>query len=92
MAKEEINQIKDGIDKACRKVVLQEEILKLKQQCEQQLTQAKQQLIFWDTRVKQLTGSLANCDAILAKSQKVKTLELESDNTRPKKNESTKSD
>lgn len=85
MAKKKIDsEIKDKIAKVCKQVVLQEEIIKLQQQLQQQLTQAREQLIFWDTKIKQLSGALANCNVILEKSQKAKTLELEGDNTKPK--------
>jgi len=84
MAKKEIDKIKDKIAKVCKEIVLQEEIIKQKQQIEQQLAQARQQLVFWDTKIKQLSGALANCNAILEKSQKAKVLELEGDNTKPK--------
>lgn len=82
--KEAGKNIKDKIAKACKQVILQEEVIKQKQQIGQQLAQARQQLVFWDTKIKQLSGALANCNAILAKSQKAKVLELESDNTKPK--------
>lgn len=83
--KEAGNDIKDKIAEVCKEVVLQEEIIKLQQQLQQKLAEARQQLVFWDTKIKQLSGALANCNAILEKSQKAKVLELEGDNTKPKK-------
>lgn len=77
-------EVKKQLDQVCKQVVLQEEIIKQKQQIEEQLAIAKQQLVSWDTKIKHLSGALANCNAILEKSQKAKTLELESDNTKPK--------
>lgn len=81
----ETKGVEKQIKEVVQKVVLEEEVTKLKQQTEKQLTQARQQLTIWDTRVKQLTGSLAGYNSILEKSQKAKSLILESNNTEPKK-------
>lgn len=93
MPKKQVDsEIKDKIAEVCKEVVLQEEVAKLKQQIQQKLTQAGQQLIqarqqikLWENKIYELSGSLATCNAILEKSQKAKTLELESDNTNKEK-------
>lgn len=93
MSKKEVGSgIKDKIAEACRQVILQEEVVKLKQQIQQQLTQAGQQLIqarqqvkLWENKIHELSGRLGTCNAILEKSQKAKVLELEGNNTKPEK-------
>lgn len=48
------------------------EVIKLKTEFTKQLNQAKQQLLIWNTKIKELTGSLAACDIILKKSEEKK--------------------
>lgn len=71
-----------------KQVVLAEEVVNLSKQLHTQLNQAKEnlaatkeQVAVWDTRVKQITGSLATCNTLLQKRQKPTSLILESDNT-----------
>lgn len=71
-----LKKTEEQVKKVVQKVVLESEIVKLKQQTEQQLNQAKQQLLFWNAKVKQFTGSLITYNDILAKSQEVKNLKL----------------
>lgn len=86
---EPAKEIAEKIDQACKEVVLVEEIEKLKEQSMQQLSQAKdnfatakQQLALWDTRIKQVTGSLATCNTLLEKRQKTKSLILQDDHNK----------
>ncbi len=51
-------------------VIPKEEIEKLKNETEQQLDYAKKQAAFWDTKVKELVGSLAVCNVILQKKKR----------------------
>lgn len=93
MSKKEITKdIKGKIAEVCKEVVLQDEIVKLKQQLQQQLPQAKQKfdqarqaMTIWSNKIHELSVSIATCNTILENSQKVKTLELEGDNTKPEK-------
>lgn len=85
-AKEKINQV-------CKEVVMQDEVTKMRDglqeqltQARQKLTQARQQVTFWEAKINQIAGGVATCNQIMQKSQKVKKLELESDNSKePKK-------
>lgn len=84
-------KIAEKIDQACREVVLGEEVVNLKKQLGQQLGEAKQnlavaqrQVIVWEARVQQVTGSLATCNTLMGKKQKPKSLILESGNTHKK--------
>lgn len=52
-------------------LILKEKIEKLKAETEQQLNYARQQAIFWSKKVEQLTGSLAMCNVILQRDQKI---------------------
>lgn len=69
---EKVNEeVKEKIAEICKQVILQEEVVKLKQQTEQQLNYARGQLIIWDTKVKQLTGSLGTLNVILEISKEL---------------------
>lgn len=65
------------IKKACEKVVLEGEVTTLLAQKEKALIQAQQQAHIWDTRVKQLMGSVDTLKGLLNNSRKPKTLILE---------------
>lgn len=82
--KKSTEDIKKEIKEVCQKIVLEQEIVKMRNDSQQRLNQAKEQLIFWDTRIKQETGTLASYNLILQRSQTPKSLIL-NDNTEPKK-------
>jgi len=49
------------------KTISKIQIENLKKEIEKQLNYAKQQFLYWDTKIKQLSGSLAICDTLLEK-------------------------
>ena len=51
-------------------IVARTEIEQMKKECEQQLMNARQQSLIWDTKMKQLTGSLATYNTILENMDK----------------------
>lgn len=91
--KESSKEIKDKIAEACKQVVLQDEVVKMRDglqkqlaQARQQFANAKQQVAVWEAKINQIAGGVATCNQIMQKSQKTKRLELESDNSKePKK-------
>ena len=77
--------------KEMKEVILREDVARLKNQLTEQMKEAKgnldfakRQVLIWQTRVEQITGSMAACNTLLEKSRKAKRLELESDNAKPK--------
>lgn len=86
--KKSTKNIEKEISKVCQKIVLEQEIIKMRNEALQEIEQAKAQLVFWDTKIKQLAGSLASYSLMLQKSEKPKSLVLQ-DNHKPggKKNE-----
>jgi len=82
-------EIRGKIDKACKEVVMQDEVTKMRDNYQKQLvtarqnlTTVKQQTVFWESKINQLAGGIATCNDIIQKSQKVKRLELESGNNK----------
>lgn len=70
MPKKGSNKIKEKIAKVSQQVVLQEEIEKLKQELEQQLAQARQQVAFWSKKMNETLGGLAVCNVLVKKAQR----------------------
>lgn len=82
---------KEEIKKVCQKVVLEQDIFKLRNEAQQQLDLAKQQLVFWDTKIKEHIGTVAGYNLILQKMQTPKSLVLQDDHKPDrKKNEQPK--
>lgn len=85
--------LKEKIAQACKQVVLQDEVTKMRDQLQKQLAMArqefantKQRMTFWEAKINQIAGGIDTCNQIMQKSQKTKKLELESDNSKePKK-------
>lgn len=55
-----------------KEIILKEEIEKLRTETEKQLDYARQQTIFWNKKMQQLTGSLAICNVLLKKTKEEK--------------------
>ncbi len=58
-----------------KELIPKEEIEKLRAETEKQLNYAKSQVILWNKKMEQLTGSLAMCDVILSKTEQEKAKE-----------------
>ena len=48
------------------------EVSKLRQKIKKGMVHAKQRLLFWDKRIKELSGGLKTCDLILTKKAEEK--------------------
>jgi len=79
----------DKIDKVCKEVVLNEEIINLKKQLTDQLNQAKEnfamadrQMTLWRTRIEQISGSIATCNTLEEKKQIAKNLVFGNDHNK----------